>query len=255
MTARVAAAALTLTLLAGVLTGCGTVQGGTPNAPLSTSGVEGLGDGPTNAPTTPATTAPPAPPTYPATARAYAEAILTAWRLKQQSRLADLTTAQVEEQIIEIPGPPNQQWVYQTCDGAAGSSYCAFVNVEGDVITLRISNQFLGKPDAATEVKLDLTVYAPKATDYVKSFVEAWRNGNTRRMLALSSQGEVDYFTHYTPPSTYTVCSFKVGTLWQVRVYNSDGLSYLMKVTDAQLTKPHAITSHVTPVPLPPVCS
>ena len=254
MIARLASAALSLTLIAGALTGCGTVQGGTPNPPLSSSGVEGLGSSPgPDATTPPPTTS--AAPTYPGTARAYAEAVLTAWRLKQQTRLAELTTAEVEEQIIEVPGPPNQQWVYQNCDGAAGSSYCGFVNVDGDVITLRISNQLLGKPDATTEVKLDLTVYAPKATDYVKAFVEAWRNGNTRRMLALSSQAEVDYFTHYTPPSTYTVCSFKVGTVWQVRVYNSDGLSYLMKVTDAQLTKPHAITSHVTPVPLPPVCS
>ena len=168
------------------------------------------------------TSAPPAAPAYPATARAYAEAVLAAWKQKLINKLGDLTTALVQDQIISIPGPPNQTWTYQRCDGAAGSSYCAFVNADGDVITLRISTALLGKAHAATEVKLDQTEYSSDAKQYVQAFVEAWRNGNTKRMLALSAdQSVVDFFTHYTPPETYQVCSRLVGSVWRVRIYNN----------------------------------
>jgi len=82
------------------------------------SGFEGIGSGPagtTGAPTTkPPTTT---PPSYPVTARAYAESVLAAWKQKQIERLGDLATPEVQEQIIEIPGPPNQSWTYQRCDG------------------------------------------------------------------------------------------------------------------------------------------
>ncbi len=123
------------------------------------------------------------------------------------------------------------------------------------MITLRITNTLLGKPHAAVEVKLDQTEYSDSVIEYVKAFVEAWRNANIKRMLALSTQTEVDYFTHYTPPDTYTVCAFKVVNTWQVRIHNADGLNYLVKIADSARGKPHAITSHVTPVPLPPICS
>jgi len=91
------------------------------------------------------------------------------------------------------------------------------------VITLRITNALPGKAHAAVEVRLDRT--------------------------------EVDYFTHYTPPDVYPVCAFGVVNTWQGRIHNADGLNYLVKIADSARGKPHAITSHVTPVPLPPVCS
>ena len=213
---------------------------------------------PTTAPpaATPTTTsAPPAAPVYPTTARAYAEAVLAAWKQHLINKIGDLTTAQVQDQIISIPGPPNQNWTYQRCDGTAGSSYCSFVNGDGDVITLRISSALLGKAHAATEVKLDQTEYSPDAKQYVQAFAEAWRNGNTRRMLALSAdQSVVDFFTHYTPPETFQVCSRLVGSVWRVRIYNSDGVNYRVLVADASRGKPHAI-SGPTIGQLPPECS
>ena len=251
--ARVFSLAIATAVLA-ALTACGGGPTGSPNPAPNPSGTEDLGTV-TASPTTAQTTTNPPAPAYPNTARAYAEAVLAAWGQKQNTRLMDLTTAQVHEQIIEIPGPPNQQWGYVKCDGAAGSSYCSFVNADGDVITLRIVNQFLGGPHAATEVKLDQTEYLSNAKDYVKAFVEAWRNGNTKRMLALSSQAEVDFFTHYAPPDTYQICSFHVAPVWQVRFHNAAGLDYIAKVSDSLLGKKHAITSHLFPVPLPPVCA
>ena len=227
-----------------ILAACGTVSTGsaaptnsvTPTARATPTG------------TTPApTTRPPNPAGYPAAARGYAEAVLAAWTLQQTGRLADLTTPPALQQLGQVTGEVDPNWIFQQCDGAAGSSYCAFANGDGDVVTVRVLNQYVGQAHAASEVKLDRTVYPADAKEYVKSFVEAWRNGNVKRMLALSGQSEVDYFRHYTPPDTYTVCGVLVGSVWQVRVYNPYGLNYLVKVAGSALGGRHAIAGHVDP--------
>ncbi len=111
----------------------------------------------------PAPTAKPSPSTkvsvaavYPAQGKAYAEAVIAAWKAKNLTRLGDLTTAQVQEQLIEIPGPPNMTWTYVMCDGAAGSQYCRFTNADGHKLTLRLVNEKLGQAHAATEVKYEM---------------------------------------------------------------------------------------------------
>ena len=89
----------------------------------------------------------------------------------------------------------------------------------------------------------------------MQAFVEAWRNGNTKRMLALSAeQSVVEFFTHYTPPETYQVCSRLVGSVWRVRIYNNAGVNYRVLVADASRGEPHAI-SGPTIGQLPPECS
>ena len=159
------------------------------------------------------------------------------------------------QQILQTPGLPDQHWTYQRCDGAAGSSYCSFSNADGDVITLRMINQQVGAAHAASEMRFDRTAYPTDAVEYVKGFVEAWRNANTMRMRALSSPSEVDYFRQYTPPDTYSVCMFQTDSVWQVRLFNPGGLNYLIRVTTTALGTKHAISGHTDPVPLPPPCS
>jgi hypothetical protein len=95
----------------------------------------------------------PAPAGYPAAAKAYAEAVLAAWKAKNWPRAADLTSAQIEEQLMEIPGPPNMTWTFVMCDGAMGSSYCQFTNAEGHNVTVRVTNEKLGQAHAVSEVK------------------------------------------------------------------------------------------------------
>jgi hypothetical protein len=240
------------------LTGCGLdVTGPNPTPDLTATPTATASPAPTTATAVadPATsTSTPAAPVYPATAKAYAEAVLAAWKQKQIAKLGDLTTALVQDQIISIPGPPNQDWAYQRCDSAAGSTYCVFINADGDVITLRLTNTLLGKAHAATEVKLNQTEYSSDAKQYVQAFVEAWRNGNTRRMLALSSQSAVDFFNHYVPPETYQVCTRYIAPNWRVRIYNSDGLNYRVLIADSARGKPHAITDPIIGQ-LPPECS
>ena len=247
-----AAAALFATLFAA--SACGGLSVSNPSPSSTTAKATTAPASPTtlpksSAPTTTAAT------TYPATAQAYGEKTLAAWGGIQIQALSDLTTTDAQNQLNALPIPPNQKWNFQTCDGAAGSVYCAFASNDGDVITLRMINSGLGKAHAVAEVRFDPTVYATDATEYVKAFLEAWRDANSRRMLALSSQTEVDYFTHFTPPAAYTVCGLKSADTWSIRVYNGSGLNYVVKVADPVLGNKHAIIGHVDPVVGPPVCS
>jgi len=249
---RLAAAAALLAILfaASACGGLSVVSNPTPSAtPSKTSPASPTAPPKSAAPTTNA------PTTYPTSAQAYGEKTLAAWGAIQIQTLADLTTPDAQNQLNAVAIPPNQPWNFVNCDGAAGSVYCSFASNDGDVITLRMINTTLGKPHAVAEVKFDPTVYATDAVGYVKAFIEAWRDANSRRMLALSSQTEVDYFTHFTPPAAYTVCGLKSADTWSVRIYNALGLNYVVKVADPILGNKHAITAHVDPVIGPPVCS
>lgn len=109
----------------------------------------------TTSPMPQTSSAPPEGPSYPDTAEGYAKAVVARWVAKDLDGLAELTTAQVHEQLIEIPGPLDMDWAFQMCDGTAGSSYCHFRNDPGDVLILRISHGKLEAAHGAVEVRLE----------------------------------------------------------------------------------------------------
>ena len=80
---------------------------------------------------------------FPGTARLYAEAVLLAWRTNQQTRVAELVAPTV---LIQLQTTTNAEpnWVYASCQGTAGSTYCQFLNGDGDAVTLRLDNQLVG---------------------------------------------------------------------------------------------------------------
>lgn len=141
--------------------------------------------GPSAQPPQPPPASPPAA-TYPTTVRAYAEATVAAWSAGDLSRLGDLTTAEVDEQFIEIPGKLATDWIHYRCDGVAGSNYCTLRNGVGDSVTLRVTNQYLGKPHAVVALTVSLTTYPATGELYAREFVRAWATGNTPRMRALA---------------------------------------------------------------------
>lgn len=238
-----AISAITLTLLA--TAACGNA-GAPPDAP-ATAHQPTAGNTPNTVapPTIQASTAeaPPAP-TYPSTAEAYAQEILAAWKNDPTGRSGDVTTAEVHEQILEIPGPTNQAWRYGRCDGAAGNSYCTFFNDVGDMITLKVTSQYLGQPHAGAGVVFDQVTFPTNPIAYVEEFVGGWQQGNVYRMKILSNAAEVDYFTHYPPPDPFSTCLNFVSAVPYVLVHNSNGLKYGIEVAGT-LGKSHAITGHV----------
>ncbi len=104
-----------------------------------------------NPPTTrnPTTAPPTVGPDYPGTHRAYAEAVLAAWKAQDLTRLGDLTTAEVQDQLISIPGPPTMDWTFLSCNDDVGSKYCTFGNSSSELIQLTVSTNLLGTSHAA----------------------------------------------------------------------------------------------------------
>lgn len=145
---------------------------------------------------------------YPRNAMPYAEAVLTAWRAGQRERLAALTTPEVYEQILEIPGQPDQTWSPDWCEGAAGSSYCLLFNRDGNAIVLRVTNQLLGKAHGVSEVRFPY--FAASEMDYVREFVEAWRMGHRQRMLMLATPEVVDAVAGKPAPQNPDYDKFEV---------------------------------------------
>jgi len=231
-----------LVFTAAALTGCAQPGSSPPADQANAQGVGGFG-GPGQPSGTPTSTPPPPPPaaSYPKTARAYAEAILTAWRQKQNNRLADLTNAQVHEQIVEIPGPPNMTWTYVQCDGAAGSSYCEFYNNAGDDIVLRLINEQLGKAHAAIEVRFN--VLPDDGVAYVQAFVQAWQLAHKPRMLKLSVPEVVDAVREMAaaPRNPKYDTPEGGGGLLVVRITNDEGFKLDLHVGTTLLGQPHAI--------------
>jgi hypothetical protein len=201
-------------------TACGPGQGADPQLTEDIEGVGAIGTGsPTNPDDLSASTDAPVAYTFPGTVEAYAEAVVEAWAGDDPDWLQALTAEAVYYGIFDLDASPYDVWTLLRCDGAAGSSYCSFLNPDGDVLTLRISHALLGQADAATEVNLDKTVYPNDSVLYVQEFVKAWQFGNTARMVKLSSQAVVNKVPGTPPTSvTYLPVTCCGGGLAQVKV-------------------------------------
>jgi hypothetical protein len=240
---RAVVASLALLLCLAGAAACGAKDApGTGGSPTP-SGKAALGTSQPTASATPTALAP-NPSAYPTTPEAYAKAVLAKWKQKDLDGLADLTTAQVHEQIIEIPGPPNQDWTFRDCEDDA-TVWCGFFNAVGDWISVRIDKDKLGKAHAASAVEFDATVYPDDAVEYVKAFVLAWQFGNKARMLQLSKASVVNQLALGSPPDgeSYPVPTCCGGGLVQVVVQWGGG-SVTFDVGSTLLGTPHAIVGY-----------
>lgn len=219
------AVALTIAVLAGsTLAACsGAKNNNTATTPTTgataaaTSGNSGVGDGGTPATTGSGGGGGGGAVAYPSDAKAYAQAALKAWMAKDYTRLGQLAQSAAVQQVkdsVTYGGLPANSWHFINCEGAAGSSYCTFINDDGDVTHIRVINQVLGAPMAVQEIPLERTEYPKGASSYVGAFLSAWQNGNKYRMLAYASSGVVSHFSG-TPLQAYTLfCDGAAGSIY-----------------------------------------
>lgn len=175
------AALVGITVVGAVATGCGREPddptGGSPTpAPIATTPVVDPVGAPTGG-------------DYPDAVQEYAETAVAAWAAPDLIRLSELTTSEVYQQIVEIPGPPDQAWRFIRCDASSSddpSSDCSFHNADGDHLALAVEHELLGQPEAVVAATFDVPTYPAQATDYVEAFVAAWQAGNQARMALLA---------------------------------------------------------------------
>lgn len=175
---------------------------------------------------------------YPDTARAYAEAVVDAWTAGDLTRLAELTTAGVHDQLIQIPGPPQPDWTWITCDEVA---YCGFYNSDGDHLTMHVPVVGLGTPHAVDQVGFTSTTYPDDHVDYVREFVTAWQSGNTARMHQLALPEVVEVFEDITPGEVSAYGSFHIAPALVGVMITGVGFEVEVHVRAMYLGHPEAI--------------
>ena len=155
----------TAALLLVTAAGCGEpgappVSGSTPptTAPSPASGPMGGGS----------------PGEFPISVPEYAHAAVAAWAAPDLLRLADLTTTEVHDRIIDLPGPPDQDWAFVQCDDQTTWWACSFYNTEGDYLVLTLDDERLGEPRAVVDLDFEPTAYPAAARAYAEAFVTAW---------------------------------------------------------------------------------
>lgn len=233
---------------AATLVACGKSPETSPDQELPGEGTLGT------ATVTATTEAPPPPPEYPGTARAYAEAVLAAWDATDVDRLGDLSTPEVQEQLMEVPMPIDMNWHYSRCATVAPDWQCVFHNSDGDRQTVTIKASLLGEAHAAIAVTLDLTEFPGAAVTYAREFADAWRDGNTYRMLRLADDDVAEELAGDTEPAAgYLACGDVAAGSTYVRIYGAGGPEYVLRVSNTALGHPDAITDSVPP-PEDPAC-
>jgi hypothetical protein len=136
-----------------------------------------------------------ASPDFPVTAQDYAQLTVAAWAAPDPIRLGELTTPDVREQIIALPGPPNPDWTFVRCVREQDSgSDCAFYNADGDELVLHVDHDLLGGPGATTAARYEVTSYPDEVVPYLETFVAAWQAGNVARMRNLAVAAVVEVF-------------------------------------------------------------
>lgn len=120
----------------------------------------------TAAPTTSTTTAPPttaAPATSTTTAGglptdpdAYATAFVQAWEVGDQATALELGTQSAVDSIFAFESGGAGSWSLETCEGAAGSSFCTFTAGGDPTVVVQVGNDAAsqGQPQAVTSVQV-----------------------------------------------------------------------------------------------------
>jgi hypothetical protein len=187
-------------------------------------------------------------PTYPASAKSYAQSLLSAWAGKNFGRLDQLAIQSAVQQIKDN-GYPNSVWTFIKCDNDGSATSCLFRNAHGDEVIVKMMNNQLGHPTAVTEALLSKTTYANDAGGYVGQFIYAWQQGNKQRMIRLANSTVTNFFLSKSAPTSSMVTSTD-NTAGHTKITISvDGgtASYTFNVANQYLGKAHAIEGLCNP--------
>jgi len=230
-----AASAILLAAIAGCGDPSSAPPAGEPPSPTATSARPGepLGGG--------------SPAEFPISVPEYAYAAVAAWAAPDLLRLADLTTPEVHNRIIDLPGPPNQNWAFLQCEDEASAWACAFYNADGDYLVLILDGQRLGEPRAVVDLTFEPTAYPATARAYAEAFITAWQTGNRARMAALATAEATAAFDRLAPTPVPDYQVDEEGDPLVGVVVVLDGTKVEMQLSVALLGGPHAIRN-ATPV-------
>lgn len=180
---------------------------------------------------------------YPESVQEYAELTVAAWAAPDLFRLAELATPQVQDQLLDLAGPPDLTWRFAQCQRVDGSSDCGFYNNDGDHLVITITHQRLGSAQAATGTDYQAIRFPEEPLAYVAEFVTAWQSGNRARMAGLATPEAVAVITGV--PASAEV-DYRVGELagsTAMVLITVDDQELTATLSQARLGGPQAISS------------
>jgi hypothetical protein len=149
-------------------------------------GSAAVGSSPGAAPPTSAAGAP----TFPKDAESYTAAAVAAWAARDVSTLDQYEDSGGElHTMLACNGCYNTAFTLANCGGAAGSTYCLYINAVGDELRLRVSNTMLGQPRAmGTGSTFSPITFPSDNGAYAKEALDAWQAGDDARLGLLTSK-------------------------------------------------------------------
>jgi hypothetical protein len=183
---------------------------------------------------------------FPKDAKAYAQATLTAYLDRQDTRLAQLAGSGAVHSLAEIPGPADRHWHYHACSGPQTIT-CTFFNNDGDELTMDLDATSLGRAHAVQQAAYQQTEYPTAANLYVSAYLQAWVDGNTYRMAKLATAAVTAALAKTKKPSGWSYADDGTAGHTHVRVTDSYGFDRTFDVTNQLLGSTHAITALCDP--------
>ena len=94
----------------------------------------------------------------PTNAEDYATALIEAWERGDHDTASTLAAADALDVLFSQEGGGAGTWSLESCDGAAGSTYCTFGAGGDPKVIVRVANEAasLGQPEAVTEVQFPI---------------------------------------------------------------------------------------------------
>ena len=131
-----------------------------------------------------------ATPTFPKDAGAYTAAALAAWVAQDVSTLDQYEDSGGQlHTMLGCDGCYNTAFTPAGCQGAAGSSYCLYLNAVGDELRLRVNNASLGQPRAmGTGSTFNQISFPSDDKAYAQEALDAWQSGNDARLRLLTAK-------------------------------------------------------------------
>jgi hypothetical protein len=178
-----------LAVLVLALAGCGPAKA-TPGGGSALGTAPGGSPGPTSAPPTANATSGGGTPSFPKDGQTYTKLALAAWMSHDASTLDQYEDSGGQlHTMLSCNGCYNTAFNLSNCSGAAGSTYCLYINAVGDELRLRVSNPLLGQPRAmGTGSTFNPITFPSDNSAYAKEALDAWQAANDPRLGLLTAK-------------------------------------------------------------------
>ena len=191
----------------------------------------------------------PPPASYPGTVDGYAQAALSAWLARDNTRLGQLGVPIAVNEMGQAPVGLPGGWEFFGCWNEPFSPCRQLRNDRGDIFSVSVDPMKLAQPKAIARAFVDINAYPPSALEYVKYTLDAWSASNTERVADLIAGSSASWFFSRPPVQggrngfrNYVQYTSGAGnTCVQAEVDSPQSASFSWQLNPSRLGQAHAL--------------